>query len=136
MPVVAVGVAAPAFAVSPGSSPQVVPGNSVKCPGSGGNNFNFKAVLAVSTVGDANWRFHIVSWTFDGVAGTNPADVTLTGGDGNLVLVVNRNNSAAKHVVAVTYQATNLSTNEVVNGSFPSTELTFGPQPIAPITCP
>ena len=136
VPLVAVGVAAPAFAVSPAAAPQVTAGASCKCPGSGGNNFNFKAVLSVTTADSADWSFHIVSWTFDGVAGPNPADVTLTGGEGNLILLVNRTNSASKHIVAVTYQATNLSTNEVVNGTFGPTELTFSPTCPASISCP
>ena len=136
VPLVAVGVSAPAFAVSPASAPQLAPGASCKCPGSGGNNFNFKAVLSVTTAGSADWSFHVVSWTFDGVAGPNPADVTLTEGDGNLILVVNRTNSAAKHIVAVTYQATNLATNEVINDTFGPTELTFAPNCSSPINCP
>ncbi len=136
VPVVAVSVVAPAYAASAGSDPQLIAGGSCKCPGSGANNFNFKAALTVTTAGDDDWQFHINSWTFDGVVGPNPADSILTGGDGNLFLLINRTNSAAKHIVAVTYTATNLSTNEVVNGSFPATELTFPPTCSAPLSCP
>lgn len=136
VPVVAIGVTSPAFAASAGSAPQLTAGGSCKCPGSGANNFNFKAALTVTTAGDADWQFHITSWTFDGVVGPNPADSILAGGDGNLFLLINRTNSAAKHLVALTYTATNLSTNEVVNGSFPTTELTFPPTCAAPLACP
>ncbi len=136
VPIVAVGVAAPAFAVSPGSTPHLVPGGSCKCPGSGGNNFNFKAVIAVATAGNADWTFTITGFTFDGVASTNPAPITLTGGDGNLILMKNLTNSAAKHFVAFNWSAKNGTTGEVVTGSFPSTQLTFAPNCVSPILCP
>ena len=135
VPIVAIGVAAPAFAASAIPSPAA--GASCKCPGSGGNNFNFKTVIAFTTPGADDWKFHINSYTFDGEAVLSlPADSTLTGGDGNLILVENKTNSAAKHVVTVTYEATNLSTNQTFQGSFGPIELTFAPNCASPITCP
>ena len=43
-----------------------------------------------------------------------PADTTLTGGEGNVILVVNRSNNAAKHTISVIYTAQNLTTMETV----------------------
>jgi hypothetical protein len=136
VPLVVVGVAAPAFAAS-AATPTAVPGASCKCPGSGGNNFNFKAVLAFTTPGNDSWMIHVLSWTFDNATvPTNPADTTLTGGEGNVVLMFNVTNSAAKHFVSVQYQATNLTTNQTYTLTFPNTELTFAPSCASPITCP
>jgi hypothetical protein len=133
---VVVGVAAPAFATS-ASQPVVTPGGSCKCPGSGGNNFNFKAVLSVTTAGNDSWTFHFTGFTFDGLDVTPlPGNQTLVGGDGNLILVYNLTNSAAKHTVSVSYNATNNTTNEEVSGTFGPTELTFAPSCTAPIVCP
>ena len=136
VPLVAVSVAAPAFSAST-SNPVVTAGASCKCPGSGGNNFNFKTVLAVTTAGSDNWTFHFTSYVFDGVAVTTlPSNQTLAGGDGNLVLVYNLSNSAAKHIVSVSYNATNETTNQEVSGTFGPVELTFAPSCTAPILCP
>jgi uncharacterized Zn-binding protein involved in type VI secretion len=135
VPAVAVAVAAPAFAAS-NTNPVVTAGASCKCPGSGGNNFNFKAVLSVTTAGSADWKFHFTAFTFDGSVAALPADQTLTGGDGNLILVYNLTNSAAKHTVFVQMTATNLTTNATANLTFGPQELTFAPNCVSPILCP
>jgi hypothetical protein len=138
VPIVAIAVAAPAYAASsPTATPTPAAGPSCKCPGSGGNNFNFKAAIAFTTPGSDDWKISVTSWTFDGDnMATLPADTTLTGGEGNVILMVNRSNSAAKHIVSVVYTATNLSTMETFNGSFGPVELTFSPTCASPITCP
>ena len=135
VPAVAVAVAAPAFAAST-TNPVVTAGASCKCPGSGGNNFNFKSVLAVTTAGSDDWTFHFTSYTFDGAVAPLPADQTLTGGDGNLILVYNLTNSAAKHIVFVQMTATNLTTNATVDITFGPQEVTFAPNCVSPILCP
>ena len=135
VPAVAVAVAAPAFAAST-TNPVVIAGASCKCPGSGGNNFNFKTVLSVTSAGDDDWTFHFTSFTFDGALAPLPADQTLAGGDGNLILVYNLSNSAAKHIVFVQMTATNLTTNETVDITFGPQELTFAPNCASPILCP
>lgn len=137
VPMVAVAVAAPAYAASQVFTPIVDAGASCKCPGSGANNFNFKAVLAFSTSGSDDWKIHVTSWTFDGEeVPALPADTTLTGGDGNVIVMVDKTNSAAKHTVSVVYTAQNLTTLETVSGSFGPIELTFAPDCAFPITCP
>jgi hypothetical protein len=135
VPAVAVAVAAPAFAAST-TNPVVLAGASCKCPGSGGNNFNFKTVLSVTTAGSDDWKFHVTAFTFDAAVVPLPADQTLTGGDGNLVLLYNLSNSAAKHTVFVQMTATNLTTDVTVNLTFGPQELTFEPNCAAPILCP
>ena len=137
VPMVAVAVAAPAYAASQVTKPVANAGTSCKCPGSGGNNFDFKAVLAFSITGSDDWKIHVISWTFDGAdVPTLPADTTLTGGDGNVILTVNETDSAAKHTVSVVYTAQNLTTLETVPGSFGPIELAFPPDCASPITCP
>ncbi len=137
VPMVAIAVAAPAYAASQVLAPTVDAGASCKCPGSGANNFNFKAVLAFTTPGNDNWKIHVTSWTFDSVnVAALPADTTLTNGEGNVILVVNRSNSAAKHTISVVYTAQNLTTMETVSGSFGPIELTFSPNCASPINCP
>ena len=51
VPVVAVGVAVPAFAVSPVASPTADVGDSCKCAGAGANNYDFKTVLTFTGSG-------------------------------------------------------------------------------------
>ena len=137
VPLVAVAVAAPAFAASQDLAPTVDAGASCKCPGSGGNNHDFKTVLAFTTPGNDDWKIHVTSWTFDGAnVATLPADTTLTGGDGNVILTINLTNSEAKHMVSVVYTAQNLTTMETVSGSFGPIELTFAPNCVSPINCP
>ena len=136
VPILAVSVAAPAFATSV-SGPVVSAGASCKCPGSGGNNFNFKTVLSVTTPGNDSWTYHFTAYTFDGVDVTPlPGNQTLPGGDGNLILVYNLSNSAAKHIVSVSYNATNDTTNQEISDTFGPTELTFAPTCTAPVVCP
>ena len=137
LPMVAVAVAAPAYAASQILAPTVDAGASCKCPGSGGNNFNFKAVLAFTTPGNDDWKIHATSWTFDGVnVAALPADTTLADGEGNVILVVNRSNSAAKHT---SRSSTRRRTSPRWRRSaVPSARWssTFSPNCASPINCP
>ena len=134
---VAVGVAAPGFRrLARRSVPYVVAGASVQVPRLGRQQLQLQGGAGGHHRRQRQLDVPHRTWTFDGITGPIPADITLAGGDGNLVLLINRDNSAANHTVAVTYQATNLTTNEVVNGIIPATELTFAPNCASPLTCP
>jgi hypothetical protein len=135
VPVVAIAVAAPAYAAS--ATPAAVNNGSCKCPGSGANNFNFHTAIAFSTPGADSWSIQITSFTFDGTNVTPlPSTTILPGGDGNVVLIANRTNSQAKHTIFATYTGTNLATGETYQGSFGPVELTYPPTCAPPITCP
>jgi hypothetical protein len=135
VPIVAIAVAAPAYAAS--VTPSLTNNGSCKCPGSGSNNFNFHTAIAFSTGGNDSWSIQFTSFTFDGTDVTPlPSATILPGGDGNVILVANRTNSQAKHTVFATYTATNLTTGASLQGSFGPVELTYPPTCAAPINCP
>ncbi len=137
VPVVAISVAAPAFAASPASTPTVDLSQSCKCAGSGGNNYDFKTVMAFTGTG-TTFTVVINSWTFEGVTQPNPVpnSFVLVGGSGNVVLKSNLSNSSAHHDVSVTYTITNSVTAESTTLTVTELQLTYSPNCALPITCP
>jgi hypothetical protein len=117
VPLVVVGVAAPAFAASSGAPPADL-SKSCKCAGNGPNNYDFKTVLSFNgTTG--TFTVVVNSWSFDGVAQPTPSpnSLTLTNGKGDLVLHTNKTNSASKHDATVTYTITDTVTGIATTAS-------------------
>ncbi len=110
VPVLAVAVAAPAYAASAGAPPSAL-SKSCKCAGSGPNNYDFKTVVSFTGT-SGTYTVVVNSWSFDGVVQPNPSpnSLTLVNGTGDLVLHTNKTNSAAKHDATVTYTITDTLT--------------------------
>jgi hypothetical protein len=130
-------VAVPAFAVSSSTAPPTAGlDTSCKCAGAGANNYDFKTVLHF-TGSTTTHTVSIVSWSFDGVAQAlpSPNSFTLTGGSGDVVVVTNKTNSAAKHDVSVTYNITNSVTLVTTTVTVSQIALPYSPSCTAPVTC-
>lgn len=124
VPVVAIGVAAPAFALSLRTSVVTDPGKSCKCPG-GGSPWTYNLNLAVTTPGPDSYTLTISDFKVDNLALVAPAVfvgpsvIPLAGGEGNPVLVRFRStNSNSTHDISFTVTPTNTTTGEV-GASFP-----------------
>jgi hypothetical protein len=116
LPVVAVGIAAPAFAVS-GPAPVAADAQgSCKCPG-GNAPYIFKSLLSFTAPAGSSWTLSFQAVLFDGTAPTSftpsTAIIPAIGGNVQFVLQNPLNNSANSHDVTITYTAQNNTTNEV-----------------------
>jgi hypothetical protein len=115
VPVVAVSVAAPAYAASAPTPVAAATNGSCKCPG-GNAPFVFKTEITFSTTGNDNWSIVVSSILFDGVEPTSftPNTATLPGGEGKVLFVLQNpnNNSASSHDIVLTYTATNTTTGQ------------------------
>ncbi|MEO6512342.1 MAG: hypothetical protein ABIO16_15195 [Nocardioides sp.] len=114
VPVVAVSVAAPAFAASITKPTASGSSDSCKCPPT---NSYFLSVT-YSTPGNDSWTFNVTQILFDTFDEpfTQPVNKTLAGGDGTLrygILNVDNNNNTP-YAVTITFTATNTTTNQVV----------------------
>ena len=119
VPVVAVSVAAPAFAASLRYSVVTDPAKSCKCPG-GGSPFTYNLNLAITTPGPDSYTLAITDFKVDGAALVapsvflGPTTLVLPGGEGNPVLVRFRSsNSNSTHTITFTFTPTNTSTGVV-----------------------
>jgi hypothetical protein len=115
VPVVAISVAAPAYAASAPTPVAAATNGSCKCPG-GNAPFIFKTEVTFSTTGNDTWSIAVSSILFDGAAPTSftPDTATLPGGEGTVLFVLRNptNNSASTHDVVLTYTATNTTTGQ------------------------
>ena len=113
VPLVAVGVAAPAFAASVIHPVVSDPAKSCKCPG-GGSPWTFNLNVAITTPGTDSYNIAITNFLVDGVAPAvfvGPTSVVLPGGEANPVLLRFRlTNSASTHTITFTYTPTNTTT--------------------------
>ena len=115
VPLVAVGVAAPAFAASVGGPVVSAGTGSCKCPG-GGSPYVYYADLVFVTPGSANWSITITGVKFENDTqvfsptppSTNPQ--VLPGGDGTIRIQTSSNRSDSTRDLTITYTATNLTT--------------------------
>jgi hypothetical protein len=120
VPIVAIGVAAPAFAASASSPVITTAAKSCKCPG-GGSPWTFNLNVAITTPGADSYTIAITNFKVDegsnptqtGVTYLGPSTVVLPGGEGDPVLLRFRlTNSASTHTVSFTYTPTNTTTGE------------------------
>lgn len=113
VPMVAVGVAAPAFAASVTRPVVTDPGTSCKCPG-GGSPYTYNLNLAITTPGTDNYTIAITGFKVDGVAPASflgPTTLVLPGGELNPGLLRFRlTNSNGTHTVTFTFTPTNTTT--------------------------
>lgn len=118
IPLVAVAVAAPAFAASrpPGATD---PGTSCKCPGNG-SPYTYHLDLAFTTGTTDNWTITLTNVTLAGELPPTPVlySGSFIGGAGTIPFKFSGSKSAAKYTVTISYTATDTTTGETftVNG--------------------
>jgi hypothetical protein len=111
VPVVAVSVAAPAFALSY-RQPTSSGSEGCKCPG-GGSPYTYNLQVNFTTAGTDDYSLHVDSFLVDGAVPATflgPTDVTLTGGEGSPTFRFRLTNSSATHTVQIKYTPTNTTT--------------------------
>jgi hypothetical protein len=117
VPLVAVGVAAPAFAASVPGPSGADPGKSCKCPG-GGSPWTYNLNVHFTAPGTDSFSFVVDSFLVDGAAPTSyvePIGTTaLPGGEGTVLFRFRSTNSSSTHTVQITYTPTNTTTNTVL----------------------
>ena len=117
VPLVAVGVTAPAFAASVPSPGGSDPGKSCKCPG-GGSPYTYNLNVLFTTPGTDSFTFVVDSFLVDGAAPTVYVEptgtVSLPGGEGTVLFRFRSTNSNSTHTVQIKYTPTNTTTNTVL----------------------
>jgi hypothetical protein len=139
VPLVAIGVAAPAFAASPGGPPATVnPDSSCKCPG-GNQPFMYHLDVNFTTPTTDTWTITLTNVTLD--ADPNTATPVLyagnfTSGSGTITFKFSTTNSKSGYAVTISYTATDVTTNE----TFTVTNLNLGTVKFNPcgsgVVCP